>query len=100
MTSKKQVKKSNAKNEVGYLFPDKDLEKSTIDELIDTPIYRVFPIGRFIQVLTAKELTLVKPKKWDDPFENALLSSDFIVGSETGVFSAKDSVYGLNRPVF
>jgi hypothetical protein len=94
MTLKQQVKKSSAKNEIGYLFSDRDLEKSSIDELIDTPIYRIFPIGRFIQVLTAKELTLVKPKKWDDPFENALLSSDFIVGGETAVFSAKDSVYG------
>lgn len=94
MTSKKQVKKNCPENEVGYIFPDKDLKNSAIDKLIDAPIYRIFPIGRFIQVLTAKKLTLVKPKKWDDPFENALLSSDFIAGSETATFSAKDSIYG------
>jgi len=94
MVSKKQSTKSSLKKEVGYLFPDKDLEKSSIDELIDTPIYRIFPIGRFIQVLTKKELTLVKPKKWDDPFENALLSSDFLVGNEKATIAAKDSVYG------
>lgn len=33
-------------------------------------------------------------KKWDDPFENALLSSAFEIGCETGAFSAKNSVYG------
>lgn len=94
MTSKKQVKKICTMNEAGYIFPDKDLKNRTTDELIDAPIYRIFPIGRFIQVLTSKELTLIKPKKWDDPFENALLSSDFIMGGEKTKFSAKDYIYG------
>lgn len=85
MPQESDTSTSSPKKNVGYLF---------IDELIDTPIYRIFPIGRFIQVLTAKELTLVKPKKWDDPFENALLSSDFIVENEKVAFAAKDSVYG------
>lgn len=61
---------------------------------LDKPIYRIFPIGRFIQILTTKQLTLVKPKKWDDPFENALLCSAFQIGGDIADFAAKDSVYG------
>ncbi|WP_105430490.1 DUF2971 domain-containing protein [Neorhizobium sp. T6_25] len=60
----------------------------------DKPIYRIFPIARFIQLLTTKRLTLVKPKKWDDPFENLLLSSRFAIGGEIAEMSVRDSVYG------
>lgn len=31
------------------------------DKELDKPIYRIFPIGRFVQILTTKQLTLVKP---------------------------------------
>lgn len=61
---------------------------------IDKPIYRIFPIGRLIQMLTTNQLTLVKPEKWDDPFENALLSSVFKFGLEDCKIPAKDSIYG------
>lgn len=53
------------------------------------------PINRFLQMLEDKKLTLVKPKKWDDPFENALLNCDIETpDGEIVSFSAKDSVYG------
>lgn len=65
------------------------------DDLLDKPIYRIMPIYRFLQLLEEKKLTLVKPKKWDDPFENALLNCAFETSNgEIGVFSAKDSIYG------
>ncbi len=65
------------------------------DELLDEPIYRIMPIHRFLQLLEEKKLTLVRPIKWDDPFENALLNSTIETSDgETGTFSAKDSVYG------
>ncbi|HGM7716014.1 TPA: DUF2971 domain-containing protein [Serratia marcescens] len=65
------------------------------DDVLDNPIYRIMPIHRFLQLLEEKKLTLVKPKKWDDPFENALLNCTFETsGGETGSFAAKDSVYG------
>lgn len=65
------------------------------EELLDRPIYRIMPITRFLQLLDEKKLTLVKPKKWDDPFENALLSCEFeISGEEVASFTAKDGVYG------
>ncbi|WP_119307363.1 DUF2971 domain-containing protein [Cohaesibacter haloalkalitolerans] len=63
-------------------------------EDLDKPIYRIFPVSRFIQVLTTKELTLVKPSKWDDPFENLLLSSEIKVGTTTADIAARNSVYG------
>lgn len=65
------------------------------DSLLDTPIYRIMPIHRVLQSLEERQLILVKPKKWDDPFENALLASAFeTADGETLTFSAKDSVYG------
>lgn len=64
------------------------------DNELDKPIYRIFPISRFIQILTTNQLTLVKPKKWDDPFENSLLSAVFNISGEKTEFAAKDEVYG------
>ncbi|MBR8348372.1 DUF2971 domain-containing protein [Burkholderia ambifaria] len=84
----------STKPPVGYIFSERDLELAAIEVWMDTRIYRIFPISRFIQLLTTKTLTLVKPKKWDDPFENALLSATFLVGEETASFAAKESVYG------
>ena len=62
---------------------------------LDQPIHRIFSLERFFQVLYKKQLTLVKPHLWDDPFENALLKSQFKTASnETAFFEAHDSVYG------
>ncbi|HJF26762.1 MAG TPA: hypothetical protein K8V79_00645 [Acinetobacter lwoffii] len=62
---------------------------------LDQPIYRIFSLERFFQVLDKKQLTLVKPHLWDDSFENVLLKSEFKTASnETAVFEAHDSVYG------
>ena len=65
------------------------------DEELDKPIYRIMPVSRVKEILQNKQLTLVKPHKWDDPFENALLASAFSMVDGTRVtFAAKDSVYG------
>ena len=63
-------------------------------EKLDTTIYRIFPIHRFLEILDTNKLTLVKPKLWDDPFENALLSSTFIMSGEETSIEARNSVYG------
>lgn len=66
-----------------------------LKDLWDKPIYRIMPIHRFLQLLEERKLTLVKPKKWDDPFENALLNCDIETSEgEIVSFAAKDSVYG------
>lgn len=41
----------------------------------DLPVYRVFSRQRFIQIFETNKLTLVKPKLWDDPFENFILNA-------------------------
>lgn len=67
-----------------------------IDESkLDKPVYRIMPIHRTLEALEKKELILVKPKKWDDPFESSLLSVPVVTSQgEKGELSAKESVYG------
>jgi hypothetical protein len=61
----------------------------------DKRVYRIMSISRVLQALEEKTLALVKPKKWDDPFENALLASAFeTTDGKTATFAAKESVYG------
>jgi hypothetical protein len=50
---------------------------------LDTPIYRVFPKERLIQTMQASRNTLVKPRLWDDPFENFILKS--VAAANTGM---------------
>lgn len=65
-----------------------------IDDL-DKTIYRIFPIDRFFEMIKEKKMVLVKPKLWDDPFENLLLSSHFqSQDGEIMEFESANSVYG------
>ncbi len=41
---------------------------------IDTPIYRIFDLKRFEELVLNSKLTLVRPELWEDPFENFLYS--------------------------
>ena len=62
---------------------------------LDQPIYRIMPIHRLLESFENNELVLVKPKKWGDPFENAMLSAPVLTSAgETGEFTAKDKVFG------
>jgi len=45
------------------------------DSDLDKPIYRIFSFSRLEDIFNERKLTLVKPKKWDDPFENFILNS-------------------------
>lgn len=40
---------------------------------IDTPVFRYYELIDFIYLLINKKNKLVKPEKWDDPYENILL---------------------------
>ena len=42
---------------------------------LDTPVYRIFSFKRLEEIFKEGKLTLVKPKLWDDPFENFILNS-------------------------
>ncbi len=77
----KQVDNSNTTN-----LPESDL---------DQPIYRIMPFLRCLELLHTKQIVLVRPCKWDDPFENALLKAAIIIGqSASGTYGFKHSVYG------
>jgi len=45
------------------------------DTELDKPIYRIFSFERLEEIFQENVLTLVKPKLWDDPFENFILNS-------------------------
>jgi hypothetical protein len=66
------------------------------DAELDKPVYRIMPIKRLLQCLEEKRLVLVPPRKWDDPFENYLLSARVKLSSgETGgMEEMRDKVYG------
>lgn len=62
---------------------------------LDKPIYRIFPVNRFFEMIKEKKMAMVKPKLWDDPFENLLLSSRFqLDDGEIVNFESANSVYG------
>ena len=46
----------------------KEQNKLNID--FETSVFRVFSVDRFIELLADNMNTLVRPKLWDDPFEN------------------------------
>ena len=41
----------------------------------DQSIYRVFSVDRLFEIFRESKLTLVRPMKWDDPFENFLFTA-------------------------
>lgn len=66
------------------------------DEL-DKPVYRIMPVNRLLQCLEEKQLVLVPPRKWDDPFENYLLSAKIklsTTGESGDLGEIRDKVYG------
>ena len=61
----------------------------------ETKIYRIFPQMRFFNLFEERKNGLVKPRKWDDPFENVFLQSPVALSSgETRRFEFHDDVYG------
>lgn len=67
------------------------------DAELDKPVYRIMPVKRLLQCLEEKQLVLVPPSKWDDPFENWLLSSKVKLSStgESGDMDGiRDKIYG------
>ncbi len=62
-------------------YPDRMWQNQIIGGIApETKVFRVFPISRLESVLETKQLTLVIPSKWDDPFENQLYNIKVIDG--------------------
>lgn len=66
------------------------------NDKMDREIYRIMPIDKLLQIFEIKKLTLVKPKLWDDPFENMLLNGvgKTSNGEQVDFSLLRDSVYG------
>ncbi len=65
------------------------------EDNLNDDVYRVFSFTRLLELFEEKELVLVNPKKWDDPFENFILKSigELPDGTEFTIDS-RDSFYG------
>ena len=63
---------------------------------LDEPIYRIFSFKYFQELFTKKELVLLNPSKWDDPFENFFLQTnvEFPDGTLASLKSQYDDWYG------
>lgn len=61
----------------------------------NTKIYRIFPQMRFFSLFEERKNALLRPEKWDDPFENVFLKSQVALpNGETGQFGFRNDVYG------
>jgi hypothetical protein len=60
----------------------------------DAFIYRIIKTRYLLKLLSAGKNVLVKPKLWDDPFENFILQSHFIWKGEPVIIAARDYFYG------
>ena len=49
------------------------MESNCLVEDPDAPIYRVFPLRWFKDIVLNKRIGLVRPSSWGDPFENFVL---------------------------
>lgn len=71
-------------------------EQSIIGDIRpDTRIYRVFPQMRFFSLFEERRNALLRPQKWDDPFENVFLQSPVVFpNGENGPIGFHNDVYG------
>ena len=60
----------------------------------DTTIFRIMPRKYFFQLFEEKQNALVRPSKWQDPFENVFLKSPVLASNgEEGRFEFHQDVY-------
>ena len=58
-----------------------------------TKLYRTVSLQRLLEMFAHRENVLVRPKLWDDPFENLALQSKAIIGGQVGMFGFKDDYF-------
>jgi hypothetical protein len=62
---------------------------------IDSYVYRVMPIQRFCELFRNAKNVLVRPSKWEDPFENFILNAPARLSDGTIVsFGFNNDFYG------
>ncbi|WP_161804128.1 hypothetical protein [Komagataeibacter europaeus] len=76
--------------------------KNIFDVDLNQKIYRVFPLSRFIELNVTQSNALVRPAKWEDPFENYFLGARAFEasGQEIDLSSLRNDWYGtmLDQP--
>jgi hypothetical protein len=61
----------------------------------DRYIYRIISLSRLFQLFSSRANVFVKPKRWDDPFENFILRSRIRLPSgEICSHGNRDAIYG------
>ena len=77
-------------------FQKEKMKRNMFDVNFYTVIYRIFKIERLLEVFNKEQLTLVKPKLWDDPFENYLLKAECIdeKGVKISLEELQEALYG------
>lgn len=58
------------------------------------PICRIFSVARLLSIIKSNSLTLVRPKKWDAPFEN------FILRASASVYSSREMWHDSSNLVY
>jgi hypothetical protein len=63
----------------------------------ETRVFRVFPVSRLEEVFQSGRITLVRPRKWEDPCENQFYNItvvDSAAGATVSVESMRSCLYG------
>src|SRR5712664_3070635 len=63
-------------------------------ELLAKPIYRIERVDRLVEILETNLFTLASTAKWEDPFENFLLSAKMKVSGRIYTFADHNRFYG------
>lgn len=62
---------------------------------LDRPVYRIFSVTRLFELFDRRQNVLVRPSKWDDPFENFILNARVKApNGEMGEFGFRHDLYG------
>jgi hypothetical protein len=67
---------TNADHSKDINYKDDYLDNNSINLDLSENIYRIFNFDYFLNDFKQNTLTLVRPSKWDDPFENFLLNAE------------------------
>lgn len=79
------------------LLIGKPMKENILDvDDIDFPIYRIFSRARFLELMREGKNTLVRPRMWDDPFENCFLNCTAVTdkGEDVSLEIIRDKWYG------
>jgi len=61
----------------------------------DTFVYRIIPINRLFELFATRQNVLVKPEKWEDPFENFILHARVqLPDGASATIGFRDHFYG------